>query len=399
MSVLDLGSGTVKALVVQFVQGSLRVLGAAVRPAPPEDGARGQALLAACERALVAAEDSAGMVPTRVCIGLTPQRGLVTVGAALGERPTKGVPPTAAELTPLVAQAERTALVRARRRLATEFDAPPRLHPLNATVYSLRVDGSSVASLAAATGRRLELQVAAAFAPEAAVAEAAELASRLDLDVAGTWLTPFAVGGALAAAGLSPALVVDVGSTLTTVSVVGERWTEGATTLPLGGAALEEHVAAEAGVSLAEARAAIAAHCLRAGSRGRGGAAVARLVAQAARHHAEVWLDALSAACVIVGQDAGLPTRLLLTGGASVLPELEELLAGTSWHAGLPFAAAPRIRRPVPGDVTGVRADGAGLPAAQAVPVLCLAALATGACPPPTPFDGLLRANADTRGR
>jgi len=399
--VLDLGSGTVKALVVSNEGGALRVRGAAAVPGPsPDDAGSGEALLAACERALVAAEDAAGAVPVRVFVGLTPQRGVVTQGTAAGERQGAGSAPTPEELAPLVARAERQALERARQRLASEFATPTRPHPLNATVSALTVDGQPIASLAEAVGKRVELRLAAAFAPEASVSAATELADRLDLELGGLLLTPFAVAGALAAAGLGPAVVVDAGTTLTAVSVVGDRWVEAAATFPLGGSALNHRLAAEAGVSPAEAQEAIVAHCAGAGGRSRSGAAVGRIVSQLARHHAEVWVDALSAACGSFGRDGDLPASVVLTGGGSSLPEITELLAQTPWHAGLPFTMPPSVHRPLPRDLAQIRGEAGRLPVGQAVPVLCLAAVATGAYTPPTPFDGLLRtAGIRPRGR
>jgi hypothetical protein len=394
ISVLDLGTGTIKALVVEPGESRATVLASAAVPAPrPQpDGSRDlDELVAACERALVAAEDAAGVVPVRVFVGLTAQRATIAGGDAALERSRSSVPLSAEELRPLLRRAEQAALAAARRHDAAEFPTPTALQPLNATICALEVDGRRVGDLRAATGRRARLTLAGAFAPRAVVDQGAQLAQRLDLEMQGLLLAPFAVGGALARAGYGPAIVADVGAELTQVVLVGGEWAESMVALPLGGRSLEARVQAELGLLPAAAREAVSAHAAGAGARMAAGAAAARTIRQLAEHHAQVWTEALAVACGQLGRGGALPSALLLCGGASGLPELRRALATSAWHAGLPFEGPPAARWLRPQDLPAIVDRSAQLTASAAVPALCLAGVATGVYSPPTGFDALLR--------
>jgi hypothetical protein len=102
-------------------------------------------------------------------------------------------------------------------------------------------------------------------------------------------------------------------------------------------------------------------------------------------------MDAFAAVCATLGQECDLPGAVLLTGGGSGLPELAEPLAQPAWHAQLRIGSSASVRRLMPRDLAPLPATAGSLPSGQAVPALCLAAVALGAYRPPTPFDGLLR--------
>jgi hypothetical protein len=84
------------------------------------------------------------------------------------------------------------------------------------------------------------------------------------------------------------------------------------------------------------------------------GPTAGRTVAELARHHADVWLDALETVLDDLARGKSLPSRLLLCGGGSTLPELREALASSAWRAALPFDDAPDVRIVLPGDVSGI---------------------------------------------
>jgi hypothetical protein len=148
------------------------------------------------------------------------------------------------------------------------------------------------------------------------------------------------------------------------------------------------------GVGPGEAQDHVAAHT--AGATGPGGAAAARVLRRVAQHHAGVWIDAFQIACSKLAADRSLPPRVLLCGGGAGLPELRRSLAEPTWQVGLPFDLPPAVRLLSPADVSQVEVRRSAVPALQAVPLLCVAALAGGAIGPPTRLDALLR---QRRGR
>jgi hypothetical protein len=65
----------------------------------------------------------------------------------------------------------------------------------------------------------------------------------------------------------------------------------------------------------------------------------------------------------------------------------------------LPFEHPPAIRLLTPADVRGADDHSFALPALQAVPPLCLAAVAGGTALPPSPLDALLQSAAAPRSK
>jgi hypothetical protein len=390
LSVLDVGTGLVKALVVAPGP-PVSVLGAAAAelPSDPAQSAGAQAgLVAACEQALEAAEDAAGVVPRRVAIGLDGQHGIVVTatGETRRSRPSAVISPE--EVALLLARLQREALATARRRWQTERAGSDPLVPVNAAVLRASAGGRVVADPTGLAGAWLELALVSAFAGSEPVGRARALAEQLDLDLAALFVSSYALGACLAVGRDGRGVVVDVGAEATSVVLADGGWVAGAGTLPLGGRGLEARLAAELGLSQDEARAAVAAHTLGGGTGL--SAALHRAVRRLAEHHAEVWLDGVELLCAELAQEGTLPPRILLCGGAAGLPELRRGLAEPSWHAALPFERPPAVRLLAPADVPHVNDHTLALPALQAVPALCLAAMAAGACAPPTRLDHLL---------
>jgi len=270
----------------------------------------------AAEQALVRAEDSAGHVPRSVVIGV-PAAECVLAGSAR----------------------------EAGHILTAQRGAAPRL-----------------------TGLRDGL-----FADDSALAERRALAEALDLDLGALIAEPLA---AEAIAGGEPAIVIDVGGSVTAATVIDRPGARGALTAPIGGAALEGRVVERLDVSPEQARDAVLAHGAGAGGRSSAGPAAGRAVTELARHHADVWLDALETVLSDLARGKALPSRLLLCGGGAALPELREALAGSAWRAALPFDDAPEVRVALPEDaMDGEGVAELGLPA-ETVIALGIAAAA-----------------------
>jgi hypothetical protein len=387
LSVLDLGSGAVKALVVGGRRTSPEVLGIGVAPVPPPppDGRRDVgAVLEACERALEQAEDTAGVLPVRAVIGLTDPRGQVVSGAARLVRPHPDQPFSAEEARAAVARAERAALHTARQRDQAEFLEPSALRPLNAAVLRLTLNGATISELGSRAGEQVECAIAASFVSEGVTQEAEEVAEQLDLDMEGIWLLPFLAAHACQGA---DALVIDVGEAISSASIVRDGWCAGAVSVPIGSAALEQQLGAELGISLEEAHRALLAHAAGAGTRGPGGAA-ARAVPDLAAHFAGVLGDALTAALTPVAE-RGIPGTFILIGGGSGVPEVWDTLRSRRWHE--TPGGTVRLERPgLDAALVPVRCA-VRLPVAQLLPALGLAAAAIGRLVAPARMDTLLR--------
>ena len=311
-SVLDVGSAAVKALVVSTrgERPTLLSYAAEALAARAEDAT----VLRAAERALVRAEDGAGIVPRQVVVGI-------------------GAPAC------VVASSEKDA----RQRLAAERGASPALTRLP--------DG--------------------AFAISSEVDRLRGLVTALDLDLSHLIALPAAM-----AACLEDGLIVDVGGTTTAVIVARGGQVGAALALPIGGAALEERLRDRLSLGEGDSRQAVQAHAAGAGNRSSAGLAAGRTIGELARHHADVWIDALETGLAELTRGRSLPSAVLLCGGGAGLPELRAALDGRAWASALPFESQPEVRLLGVRDVQGIEVPAALGLGAEAVPSVCLASVA-----------------------
>ena len=376
-SVLDLGAARITALVVQISSGEASVLAMGLADHPPIDPAMGRAdfgaLVAAAEAALVAAEDEAGAVPRRVVLGVEGSSCIVGTGKSEHVRPQPSAPVETREVERVLADARATASVAARRLQLAEHGKEQPLGIVNEAILSIRLDDRHVTSAVGATGSRFLIEVAEAFAPPPVLRHLKDVADALDLEHVGSLALPFALGAALSRNTGEPAIVVDAGNRGTQVILVGEHGTEAGGWLPIGAQALEARLQERLGIDALAARQAVEAHTHGAGLRGPAGATGARVVSQLARHHADVWLDALEVGCGEIARGRNLPPRIFLCGTSALMPEMRQALASGGWHATLPFPRPPTVRVLAPSDIPGVRLPEGFSGGSETVPILCLA--------------------------
>ena len=366
-SVLDVGDSSVKAVIAQADESGATFLAYAAIPL------RGDRV-AACERALVAAEDTAGVVPRRVVLTLPAPGCIVAMGSAEERRGRAVAPLTEPELDALLQRGEREALTAARRMAAADRGASGRIETLHVVPQEMRVDGRAVPAAAGQPGERVQARVAVVCAPDDDVAGATRTAEALDLELAALIAPPFALGAALRGREEGPALTVDVGARGTSIVASGPFGAEGSAWLPVGGAALEERLQERLGIDAQQAVDAVLAHAAGAGRRSSAGPAAGRATALLAQHHADVWLDAFEAACAELGRGRTLPARVLLCGGGAALPELRRALGGSAWHSALPFERPPAVRPFLPADLAGTTLPDSFEAGPEAVPPLAAAA-------------------------
>lgn len=384
-SLLDLGAGTIKALVVdRGAEGIDRVptiLAAGAAPAPPSTaGPLSDELLAAAEQALVDAEDRAGIVPRSVVITLSGPEVAIATGRAEVDRPPGLLPIAEQDCESLREEARAAAHAAARRQLFADRlsnDLPP-LRLCESQELAWELDQVAVRQPVGRTAARFGVVLAAAFATAGALERASAVAEAMDLELRAVSCQPFSLGAVLARSPLAPALIVEVGAAHTTLTLVTPHGPAGAAGFPLGGRALEARLCSELGLDAATARAALQAHAAGASEYSAAGPGAARIVRRLAEQHADVWLDALELACAELARAHVLPPHLLLCGGGAALPELRAALARRTWAAALPLARPPAVSLLTPDDVPGVAGSAGTLPALQLAPLLAVAARVPG---------------------
>ncbi|MGI8422762.1 MAG: hypothetical protein ACR2NO_01360 [Chloroflexota bacterium] len=321
VSVLDLGTVAVKAMVLSIAGERPALLAYAREPRAADADDAG--ILAAAERALVRAEDAAGELPRRVVIAV-PASECVFASSAKAAR--------------LAISAERG-------------EAPP--------LTELRQSG---------------------FATAVSVDRARRLATALDLDLAGVIAEPDAQ--ARLSPGSGPAIMVDVGGATTGLALCDADGVVASISVPVGGASLVERMCERLGLIASEAAEAVIAYSAGAGHRSGAGLSAARTIAELARHHTDVWLDAIETGLSELARGHPLPASLQMCGGGALLPDVQDALGGGAWHAALPFRAMPTVHVLRPGDVKGLDLPRDVVLGTDSVPALCLAVATAHPQPP-----------------
>ncbi|HVA21321.1 MAG TPA: cell division FtsA domain-containing protein [Candidatus Micrarchaeia archaeon] len=355
---LDIGSSQVRALVVKREDDRAVILGVGRTesdvPLPPGGAAPELAeVVAACDRAVEAAEDMGGVVPTRAVIGIAGSqvRGFTTTVARARRRPDDRI--SARELDDHVEGVQHRALAEARAAFAEESGAAPQqVRLVHSTITALRIDDALVADPLRYQGERLEVTVFNTFALASQVAAVERIAEELDLELAATVAEPYAV----ARAATTPeslergAVFIDVGAATTQVALVRGGLLEAIRVFGLGGRAFTRRLAADLGCPPQAAELLKVRHS-RAELAGEERTRVHGCLAETS----EVLAQGVALTLHDLAEGRTLPDTVRLCGGGALLPEVAEQLSILRWTEYLPFLQAPTFTVLVPGELPAVR--------------------------------------------
>jgi len=392
-SVLDIGTSTVTALVVELAGDTVVVRGLGHAAQPP--GAMRHSLITdlegvigACHAALEEAEEVAQAVGKAVIVGMPAEqtRGVPATLSMERKHPAGRI--AAPEVEEWLRTVQRQALTQAAEQLSWHAgvgEVDVRL--INATLTELTIDGHTVRSPIGFQGKHVELAVFDAIAPLIHVGALQTLGSALDLTLVAIVAEPFALADCL----LSPlvrelgAVYLDIGAGSTTVTVAREAGVTGYRSLPQGGATLTRALALAENVPWEEAE-----------ERKRGMVAgllsdpEAARVRDAIAADLQAWISAVRALLGELSAAEKLPPFVYLCGGGSTLPGIVESLVDIGQAPDSPFTRVPRVA------ALGVRDMGISLdtrvpqPGAADMVALSLARQALAAEAPTSTTDELL---------
>jgi cell division protein FtsA len=376
LSVLDIGTEVVKVLSVRRDGPEAIVLGVGREPQPlraMHGGAIADVdrVIDACNQALEAAEDMAGVVPGQVVVSVGGElvKGFSSTVSYPRERPEAKVRDV--ELRNLLDLVERRALREAQNLLELERsygDLEARL--VHASITGVRMDGYPMISPIGFQGRNLEVTVFNTFAPSSQVGAVETVVRELDLELLAAVNGPYAVARACASEDTweQGAIYVDVGGGSTEVALLRGGGVEGTRMFNLGGRTFTRRLAIALGIEPEEAEARKLRH-----SDGLLARDPDRRVREVVGADTAVLLQGLNLCLRELSRGEELPAEIYFCGGGSLLPEVLEMAADASWTRGLAFVSAPVVSRLEPDDVQGV-ADATGqITSAQDVGTLALA--------------------------
>lgn len=285
----------------------------------------------------------------------------------------------------------------------------------NAMVTEVLVDDVRVVDPLRFQGQTLQVTVFSVFAPDAYQKVLASLAAELDLQLMRLVAEPFALACALP---VGDAIFLDVGGDRTDVAMVRQGTPVALASFPLGARTLTRQIAVRLSLPFERAEAlklrlptagSLAARpdddspgaaAPGAGSDGKGSPrrqgqwplpAPSDPLGEAIAAFLTSWLDGLETVLAgMTGQET-LPSRIILAGGGSQLPELTTALGRPAWARRLPFGRPPEVGNLPPREVRGLVDRTQRLIGPQDVPAMCLARLSAAVDYPETLQDRLLK--------
>jgi cell division protein FtsA len=353
---LDIGTEFVKALVFEVLDGQGHVRGVGRMRQKLSDMQGGgvtdiHGVAANCEKAIEQAAEQAKMLPDQAIVGIAGElvKGTTTTVKVTRQKPMTQIALT--ELQEIVNQVQAEAFQKARAELAAETGREEiEVQLVNAAIVSVIIDGYKVSNPMSYQGKELSVGVYNAFAPIVQLGAIETVIRELGLDLLAVSAEPYAVARCLNEESTDFAAVfIDIGGGTTDVAVVRNGGVEGTKMFAIGGRAFTKRVAAVLGKNFSEAEEAKLKY-----SREELDKEETQLVKHALAGDARVWLSALQLALEDFGGGDLLPSKILLCGGGSNLPEIKQILSTKEWVKDLPFARQPDVQFIKPVDVASM---------------------------------------------
>jgi len=389
---LDVGTEFVKALIFRIEQDKGYVTGVGRQRQRLSDMQGGavtdiQGVIENCQKALTAAQTEAKQNVTQTIIGIAGElvKGTTTAVKYIRDDATLRI--SYKEMREIVDKVQEKAFEKTRSQLAWESghrEIDVKL--VNAAIVDVKIDGHKVTNPVGFQGKEVEIGIFNSFAPIVHLGALETIAAGLGLDLLSVAAEPYAVVRSI---GLEEkpdfsGIFIDVGGGTTDIAVVRNGGVEGTKMFALGGRAFTRRIAETMDISFERAEEIKINYSL-----GKVTEKVKQQVGEILLSDTEVWLSGVELILSEFALDL-LPSKILLCGGGSQLPEIQKILLTSAWAARLPFSKAPLVRFLKPEEVVNIKDNTGRLTNPQDVTPMALANLAIDLAGEETVVEGIL---------
>ncbi len=381
---LDIGTEYVKAIIFR-IQGDLGyVVGYGKQHQKLSDMHGGAVtdiagVIANCSKALEIAAASAKVMPEQTIIGIAGElvKGTTTTVNYIRPKPNQKI--ATAELKEIIERVQKKTFEKARSTLAWETGySEVDVKLVNSAVVDVRIDGYRVTNPLGFPGKNISIGVFNAFAPLVHLGPIQTIADELGLDLLSVAAEPYAVARCM---GLEEstefsAIFIDIGGGTTDIAVVRAGGVEGTKMFALGGRSFTRRLAQSYGCSYEEAEEKKLRY-----SAGKLSPSETKQISEIFKSDVEVWLSGVELTLQEFSHSNRLdtdilPAKILLCGGASLLPDISDILKESDWYERLPFARKPLVQFIKPTDVVSIKDETDSLSNPQDITPMALANLA-----------------------
>lgn len=356
---LDIGTEFVKALVVQMDGQNGQILGVGKSRQNPGDMQNGavtdiSAVITNCKEAIAEAERMAGLMPEQLVLGIA---GELVKGSTRTIRYRRHEPHAKIhieELKNIVHKVQWKAFEQIRAELAFETgynEIDVKL--VSAAIVDVKVDNYKVANPIGFQGKEVIMTVFNAFSPLIHYGALQTIAAELDIPLLAITSEPYAVSRCLLSTNATEslnAIFVDVGGGTTDIAIVKDDSLIGTKMFTIGGKSFTKRLSHNLNVSFPEGeeiKLAYSGNRLEKQSH--------KIVSKALKSDCDVWLTGMSLTLNEFSDLKDFPSKILLVGGGSLLPEIKNILSEDDWWKNLPFTKKPVIRFVHPQDLPTIK--------------------------------------------
>lgn len=392
---LDIGTEYVKVLVFGIEGDTAHVIGTGRQKQGLSDMQGGRVtdiygVIKNCNAALDQAFEEARVAPNQCVIGIAGElvKGTTTTVHYKRENPKEKI--TVKELKEIIEQIQAKAFENTRSELAWETgQAELDVKLVNSAVVDVRIDGYKITNPIGFQGRDVQVGIFNAFAPIVHIGSLQTIAEELNLDLLSVAAEPYAVArcvGLEDSAEFS-AIFIDIGGGTTDIAVVRGGGVEGTKMFAIGGRVFTKSIADALDLTFSEAEKIKIDYS---NDKIKKDTDLYKQVKKAIENDCDVWLDGVELALEEFLNVELLPSKILLCGGGSLLPDIAEYLEKKAWVKRLPFAKQPKIDFIKPVQITSVKDETGKLVGSQDITPMALANLAIDLAGDEGVVDGLM---------
>lgn len=392
---LDIGTEFVKVLVFRIEDDTAYVVGVGRQKQGLSDMQGGfvtdiAGVMKNCEKALEQAFQEAKIAPAQCVIGIAGElvKGTTTTIHYKREDPKEKI--TVKELKEIIEQVQERAFDKTRTELAWETGQEELdVKLVNSAAVDVRIDGYKVTNPIGFQGGDIQVGIFNAFAPIVHLGALQTVAEDLDLDLLSIAAEPYAVSrcvGAEDSAEFS-SIFIDIGGGTTDIAVVRAGGVEGTKMFAIGGRVFTKSLADAFDKTFFEAEKLKIDYATGKISKD---SEIGGKIRKAIENDCDVWLAGVQLALEDFTNVELLPSKIMLCGGGSLLPEIKEYLEKKNWIKNLPFAKQPRVEFIKPKQVTSVIDETGKIKGSQDITPMALANLAIDLAGKESVVDGVL---------
>jgi len=332
-------------------------------------------MVASCRRAVEKAEDTAGVRPRRLVMGVSGQMMKVITSGETYQRKNSDKPITLIEIKNVIQKIQWRILDKIRAKEREECDTPEKdIKIFSGEILEIKIDGYQVINPIGFKGKEISLVILNTYSSSQNFKLLRRLANSLRVKLKAITAGGHAVLGAITETifkarnlGGVSCFLIDCGGRLTDVFAVCDGFVEGPKTLSLGGHSFTKKLAAKVGLSREEAEQLKMEY-----SSGNLPKAIKQKIDEILFPELKIWFRGVEATLNDFSLAGETPFLILACGGNVALPDIKKFLEGKDWQTRINLQQGVRMRIIDKADISSVEDDTGILVDPEDIPVLAL---------------------------